>query len=91
MTARTERNTFFGLVITFFVAYIGGMTKAALFQLRLAKEDHARWHAAAERVGISLAEYVRQAVDGRIASGEVDELRSRIRRAAAVLNGAPEA
>jgi hypothetical protein len=88
VTARTERNTFFGLVITFFRAYIRGMTKAALFQLRLSKDDHARWHDAARQADVSLAEYVRMAVDARIASGEVDELRDRIARAIDVLGGA---
>lgn len=87
VTRRTERNTFFGLVITFFGAYIGGMTKAALFQLRLGKDDHARWHDAARRADVSLAEYVRLAVEARIASGEADELRERIARAIAALEG----
>ncbi len=59
--------------------------------LRLSAAERARWDAAAESVGAkSLAEFIRGAVENRIASSEVDELRSRIRRAVAVLDGAPD-
>ena len=63
------------------------MMKGSLFQIRIAEVDRSRWHQAAESAGMPLAEYVRLAVEARIASGEADELRNRIARALAELEG----
>ena len=86
-TIRKGRNTYYRLVPTFFRRYIRCMMKGSLFQIRIAQSDRARWHQAAESAGMPLAEYVRLAVEARIASGEADELRNRIARALAELEG----
>ena len=86
-TIRKGRNTYYRLVPTFFRRYIRCMMKGSLFQIRIAEVDRSRWHQAAESAGMPLAEYVRLAVEDRIASSEVDELRNRIARALAELEG----
>lgn len=84
---RQSVNTYFGLVVTFFLTYIGGMKKRSLFQLRVAECDLVRWRDAADNAGMPLAEYVRQSIEARLADREADMLRARIARAVAALSG----